>query len=228
LRKVSGYQLPLAIDTPLARLDETHRRRIVNEYIPAVSDQVLLFATDTELDDELMTEVRPQLAREYKLKCVVNDEFTEERCFSRAPDGIVLYQDGKNSLNGHDYLDDFGQVWMTDFDHAACYGVVRTAILPSTAKRLVIVEPGEDGYNWDSIAELARLVEDRYLMKQLRNSHAIFDVWKPEWSRILVEAGYDSIATHDVEGPIEHILNPSKLIMLDSQPAAEEGFVFGV
>lgn len=226
LRKVSGYQLPLAIDTPLARLDETHRRRIVNEYIPAVSDQVLLFATDTELDDVLMAEVRPQLAREYKLKCEANDEFTEEKCFSQAPDGIILYHGGSNGLNGHDYLDDLGQVWMTNFDHAAGQGIVRTAILPSTAKRLVIIEPGKEGYNWDSIAELARIVEDRYLMEQLRNSHAIFDVWKPEWSRMLIEAGYDSVATHDIEGPIEHVLNPSKLIMPDSQPVIEEGFVF--
>lgn len=228
LRKVSGYQLPLAIDTPLARLDETHRRRIVNEYIPAVSDQVLLFATDTEIDDALMAEARPQLAREYKLKCAVNDEFTEEKCFSGTPDGIILYQDGRNGLNGHPDLDDLGQVWKTDFDRAAVYGAVRTAILPSTAKRLVIIEPSKEDYNWDSIEELARLVEDRYLIKQLRNSHAIYDIWKPEWSQILIDAGYDSIATRDIEGPLEHVLNPLKLIMLDSQPITEEGLVFGV
>lgn len=67
LRRVSGYQLPLAIDTPLARLDETHRSRVINDYIPAVSDQVLLFATDVEFDEETMAQVRPGLARVYNL-----------------------------------------------------------------------------------------------------------------------------------------------------------------
>lgn len=67
LRLISHRPLPLAIDTPLARLDETHRLRLVNDYIPKVSDQVLLFTTDAELDANLLTQVKPYLARIYRL-----------------------------------------------------------------------------------------------------------------------------------------------------------------
>jgi DNA sulfur modification protein DndD len=67
LRQVSGQQLPLVMDTPLARLDEIHRWRLVHDYIPAVGDQVLLFATDAELDAELLAQVEPYLARAYRL-----------------------------------------------------------------------------------------------------------------------------------------------------------------
>jgi DNA sulfur modification protein DndD len=68
LRLVSSRPLPLAIDTPLARLDEMHRLRLVNDYIPKVSDQVLLFTTDAELDVNLLAQVEPYLARIYQLR----------------------------------------------------------------------------------------------------------------------------------------------------------------
>ncbi len=67
LRLVSKLPLPLAIDTPLARLDETHRLRFIHDYIPQVSDQVLLFSTDAEMDSDLLAEINPQLARTYRL-----------------------------------------------------------------------------------------------------------------------------------------------------------------
>jgi DNA sulfur modification protein DndD len=67
LRLVSQRPLPLAIDTPLARLDEIHRLRLINDYIPKVSDQVLLFTTDAELDANLLAQVEPYLARIYRL-----------------------------------------------------------------------------------------------------------------------------------------------------------------
>lgn len=67
LRRVSGWELPLVIDSPLARLDEVHRRRLVHDYLPAVSPQVVLFVTDTELDDELMAQIEPYCGRLYLL-----------------------------------------------------------------------------------------------------------------------------------------------------------------
>jgi DNA sulfur modification protein DndD len=67
LRQVSGRQLPLAIDTPLARLDEIHRARLIHDYVPQVSDQVLFFTTDAELDAGLMAQCEGVLARVYRL-----------------------------------------------------------------------------------------------------------------------------------------------------------------
>lgn len=67
LRKVSKLPLPLAIDTPLARLDEMHRLRLINDYIPFVSEQVLLFTTDAELDAHLLIEAKSEIAQIYRL-----------------------------------------------------------------------------------------------------------------------------------------------------------------
>jgi len=67
LRQVSGRKLPLVVDTPLARLDEVHREHLMHDYIPAVSDQVVLFVTGTELDSGLLAQVKPYLARAYRL-----------------------------------------------------------------------------------------------------------------------------------------------------------------
>lgn len=67
LRLVSKLPLPLAIDTPLARLDDIHRSRFAHGYIPFVSDQVLLFATNAEVDQPLLTEVNPYISRYYQL-----------------------------------------------------------------------------------------------------------------------------------------------------------------
>lgn len=67
LREVSGRQLPLAVDTPLARLDEKHRERFLREYVAEVSDQVVLFATEAELDSDLVAGAESFLARIYSL-----------------------------------------------------------------------------------------------------------------------------------------------------------------
>lgn len=76
LRYVSGRQLPLVVDTPMARLDDAHRFRLMNEYIPAVSDQVILLATGAELDATLLDQARPYLARLYRLDYDAQEEAT--------------------------------------------------------------------------------------------------------------------------------------------------------
>lgn len=68
LRQVSGQWLPLVIDTPLARLDEIHRWRLVRDYLPAVSEQVILFVTDAELDIELAAQMESYQAHRYRLE----------------------------------------------------------------------------------------------------------------------------------------------------------------
>ncbi len=68
LRMVSKLPLPLAIDTPLARLDETHRSRLMDDYLPFVSEQVLLFSTDAELDAHLLSEAKSDIAHVYRLR----------------------------------------------------------------------------------------------------------------------------------------------------------------
>ena len=49
LGKASGRRLPIIIDTPLGRLDSKHRAKIMENYFPKASHQVVLLSTDTEI-----------------------------------------------------------------------------------------------------------------------------------------------------------------------------------
>jgi DNA sulfur modification protein DndD len=62
--------LPIAIDTPLGRLDSSHRSNLVERYFPAASHQVILLSTDTEIGEVEIKKLREQeaIAREYLLK----------------------------------------------------------------------------------------------------------------------------------------------------------------
>ena len=69
LARVSGRQLPVAIDTPLGRLDSEHRQNLIQRYFPSASHQVILLSTDTELGKAEVKELRKEkaIAREYLL-----------------------------------------------------------------------------------------------------------------------------------------------------------------
>ncbi|MEU8076023.1 DNA sulfur modification protein DndD [Catellatospora citrea] len=49
LARASGRMLPVVIDTPLGRLDQDHRMRFVQSYLPHASHQVIVLSTDTEI-----------------------------------------------------------------------------------------------------------------------------------------------------------------------------------
>ena len=69
MASASGRQLPVAIDTPLGRLDSEHRNHLVERYFPPASHQVLLLSTDTEIRAEEVEQLRATgaIAREYLL-----------------------------------------------------------------------------------------------------------------------------------------------------------------
>lgn len=70
LARVSGRHLPVAIDTPLARLDSSHRTNLIDRYFPAASHQVILLSTDTEIGKTEVERLREldAIAREYLLQ----------------------------------------------------------------------------------------------------------------------------------------------------------------
>ncbi|MEO0759570.1 MAG: DNA sulfur modification protein DndD [Cyanobacteria bacterium J06648_16] len=78
LANASGRQLPVAIDTPLGRLDSKHRRHLVERYFPQASHQVLLLSTDTEIRKEEVERLRKQgaIAHEYLLNYHLKDRHT--------------------------------------------------------------------------------------------------------------------------------------------------------
>jgi DNA sulfur modification protein DndD len=79
LARVSGRQLPIAIDTPLGRLDSSHRTNLIERYFPAASEQVILLSTDTEIAESEVANLRAQgaITREYLLAHDANLQRTE-------------------------------------------------------------------------------------------------------------------------------------------------------
>lgn len=73
LAKVAGNKLPSVIDTPLGRLDSRHRQHLVDRYFPNAGRQVLLLSTDEEIDENLLSRLKPSLAHTYTL---VHDDTT--------------------------------------------------------------------------------------------------------------------------------------------------------
>ncbi|AFZ47350.1 DNA sulfur modification protein DndD [Cyanobacterium stanieri PCC 7202] len=69
LARVSGRQLPIVIDTPLGRLDSSHRHNLLERYFPTASHQVVLLSTDTEIGEPELKQLHQQnvIAREYLL-----------------------------------------------------------------------------------------------------------------------------------------------------------------
>jgi DNA sulfur modification protein DndD len=67
LKEASGAPMPVIVDTPLGRLDSDHRLSVVQNYFPRASHQVVLLATDAEVDDQLLTWLAPAISRAYHL-----------------------------------------------------------------------------------------------------------------------------------------------------------------
>lgn len=68
LAKASGRPLPTAIDTPLGRLDTSHRTHFVERYLPFASHQTLVFSTDEEIVGGYLERLRPWIGRTYRLQ----------------------------------------------------------------------------------------------------------------------------------------------------------------
>ncbi|WP_270474713.1 AAA family ATPase [Clostridium cochlearium] len=65
--KSSGVEIPFIIDTPYARIDETHRTALTNKYLPNISKQVIILSTNKEIDNELYKVIKPYVCDEYLL-----------------------------------------------------------------------------------------------------------------------------------------------------------------
>ncbi len=76
LGRAAGRKIPIVIDTPLGRLDSVHRRKLVEEYFPEASHQVILLPTDEEIDEELSNNLADSIAHRYILDYDDKTEFT--------------------------------------------------------------------------------------------------------------------------------------------------------
>ena len=79
LAQASGRPLPVIIDTPLGRLDGTHRVHLLERYFPHASHQVVLLSTDDEIDAPALERLRPFVGRSYELRFDDTQGMTEIR-----------------------------------------------------------------------------------------------------------------------------------------------------
>ena len=63
LGRASGREIPVIIDTPLARLDAEHRSRLLTRYFPNASRQVILLSTDSEVTETDLEILSPAIAK---------------------------------------------------------------------------------------------------------------------------------------------------------------------
>lgn len=65
---ISGLSFPIVFDTPLSRLDTEHRQKMLTEFFPKANHQMLLLATDAEIDQEILEELSPTISHGYYLE----------------------------------------------------------------------------------------------------------------------------------------------------------------
>ena len=87
LAKTSGRALPFMIDTPLARLDEDHRKSLVKDFYPIASHQTIILSTDSEINYEHYKELEPHIAKSY----------------------VISYDDGKTVLHNKYFFNSKGK-----------------------------------------------------------------------------------------------------------------------
>lgn len=67
LSQCTGMVLPTVIDSPVGRLDRSHRTNLVDHYFPEASRQVVLLSTDEEIVGEHLTRLLPHIGAQYRL-----------------------------------------------------------------------------------------------------------------------------------------------------------------
>lgn len=77
LRSVSGRAFPIIVDTPMGRLDSEHRHAMLTRFLPQAAHQVVLLATDTEIDAEAFNTLQPAISHCYHLVFDQEQGYTE-------------------------------------------------------------------------------------------------------------------------------------------------------
>lgn len=67
LSEVSDKQMPVVVDTPLARIDSGHQEAILTHYYPNAADQVIVLPTDAELNAPKLRLISDHVYRAYRL-----------------------------------------------------------------------------------------------------------------------------------------------------------------
>ncbi|KRF01086.1 hypothetical protein ASG89_26115 [Paenibacillus sp. Soil766] len=63
----SNRRLPFIFDTLLGRLDQTHKKSIIEHFLPRCGEQAIILSTDSEIDSEHYKLVQPIVSKTYTL-----------------------------------------------------------------------------------------------------------------------------------------------------------------
>lgn len=77
LATCSKRKLPVIIDTPLARLDSSHRMAMISKYFPKASEQTIILSTDSEITGEYYNALSRYTSDEFTL--IYDDEKRSSR-----------------------------------------------------------------------------------------------------------------------------------------------------
>lgn len=67
LAEISDRPLPFIVDTPLGRLDNDHRHNLITQFFPEAAHQVIIFSTDTEIDNSQYKKLEGYISKAYHL-----------------------------------------------------------------------------------------------------------------------------------------------------------------
>lgn len=76
LIKSAGITIPFIVDTPYARIDETHRNAITTKFLPNISQQVIVLSTNTEIEGEVYKDMKKYVSNEFTLHYDETDRST--------------------------------------------------------------------------------------------------------------------------------------------------------
>jgi len=63
----SKRRLPFVFDTLLGRLDQTHKKAILEQFIPRCGEQVIILSTDSEISPEQFSDIKSSIAHTYTI-----------------------------------------------------------------------------------------------------------------------------------------------------------------
>ncbi|WJM09278.1 DNA sulfur modification protein DndD [Paenibacillus sp. PK1-4R] len=92
--RVSGWKLPFVFDTLMGRLDQDHKKSLIQHFIPRCGEQVLMFTTDSEITSEQFHVIEEITARCYTLEYDASQEsavIVKDRYFD------IIREAGQNS-----------------------------------------------------------------------------------------------------------------------------------
>lgn len=76
IMSAKSSEIPVVVDTPLARLDGAHRMNLVRNFYTKVSHQVMILSTDEEISGKLKEEIERSVAHSYQFIYNENEQAT--------------------------------------------------------------------------------------------------------------------------------------------------------